>query len=178
MNIHSGRPKIGLALGGGVARGWAHIGAVRALIRAGYQPDIICGTSIGALVGGFHLAGHLDELEEWATSLSRRRMISYLDIMARGSGLIAGNRLEKLMREYINGITIEELKLPFAAVTTELATGHEIWLQQGSLVDAIRASYALPGVLHRFAITIAGSLTARWSIHFPFRFAAPLVHGW
>lgn len=140
------RPKIGLALGGGVARGWAHIGAVRALIRAGYHPDIICGTSIGALVGGFYLAGHLDELEQWARDLNRRRMISYLDVVTRGSGLIAGNRLEKLLREYINGVTIEDLDRPFAAVTTELATGHEIWLQEGSLVDAIRASYALPGV--------------------------------
>ena len=146
MNMHSGRPKIGLALGGGVARGWAHIGAVRALIRAGYQPDIICGTSIGALVGGFYLSGNLDDLEDWARSLNRRRMISYLDVFTRGSGLIAGNRLESLMREFINGVRIEDLKRPFAAVTTELATGHEIWIQEGPLVDAIRASYALPGV--------------------------------
>jgi NTE family protein len=140
------RPKIGLALGGGVARGWAHIGALRALLKAGYNPDIICGTSMGALVGGFYLAGHLNELEEWALALNKRRMISYLDVVTGGTGLIAGNRLEKLIREYINGVTIEDLDRPFAAVTTELATGHEIWLQEGALVDAIRASYALPGV--------------------------------
>lgn len=141
------RPKIGLALGSGVARGWAHIGALRALIKAGYMPDVICGTSIGALVGGFYLAGHLDELEEWARSLNKRKMVTLLNVMTRSTGgLVSGSQLEKLMREYIDGILIEELDRPFTAVAAELATGHEIWLQNGSLVDAIRASYALPGV--------------------------------
>lgn len=141
------RPKIGLALGSGVARGWAHIGALRALIRAGYMPDVICGTSIGALVGGFYLAGHLDELEDWARALNKRKMVTLLNVMTRSTGgLVSGGQLEKLMREFLNDITIEELDRPFAAVAAELATGHEIWLQNGSLVDAIRASYALPGV--------------------------------
>lgn len=141
------RPKIGLALGSGVARGWAHIGALRALIRAGYMPDVICGTSIGALVGGFYLAGHLDVLEEWARELNKRKMVTLLNVMTRSTGgLVSGGQLERLMRQYIDDITIEELDRPFAAVAAELATGHEIWLQNGSLVDAIRASYALPGV--------------------------------
>jgi len=144
------RPKIGLALGGGVARGWTHIGALRALTRAGFVPDIVCGTSIGAVVGGFYLAGHLDQLEEWARSLSKRRMISYLDIVTRGSGLFAGKKLEKLMRDYLGDITIEDLDRKFASVATEMATGHEIWIQSGSLVDAIRASYALPAVFPPF----------------------------
>lgn len=146
MHEPTKRPTIGLALGGGVARGWAHIGAIRALAEAGYEPDIICGTSVGALVGGFHLSGHLDELEDWARNLTRRRMISYLDVMTRGAGMISGNRLERLMRDYIHDTRIEDLDRGFAAVTTELATGHENWLQEGSLVDAIKASYALPGV--------------------------------
>lgn len=147
MNSPKVRPKIGLALGSGVARGWAHIGALRALTRAGYMPDVICGTSMGALVGGFYLAGHLDELEEWARALNKRKMIMFLNVMTRGAGgLISGPRLEKLLREYIDDTLIEDLDRPFAAVTTELATGHEIWLQKGCLVDAIRASYALPGV--------------------------------
>ncbi len=146
MHQYSSKPKIGLALGGGVARGWAHIGAVRALERAGFAPDIVCGTSIGALVGGFYLSGNLDQLEEWARSLNRRRLISYLDIVTKSSGLFGGKKLEKLMLKYINGITIEELDRPFAAVTTELATGHEIWIQNGSLAKGIEASYALPGV--------------------------------
>lgn len=140
------RPKIGLALGGGVARGWAHIGALRALERAGYVPDIICGTSIGAVVGGFYLSGHLDQIEEWARSLSRRRMMSYLDILTGGSGLFAGKKLESLMRNYLGDTRIEDLDGDFATVSAELATGHEIWIQEGSLVDAMRASYALPGV--------------------------------
>lgn len=147
---HPIRPKIGLALGGGVARGWTHIGALRALTRAGFTPDIVCGTSIGAVVGGFYLAGHLDELEEWARSLSKRRMISYLDVITRGSGLFAGKKLEKLMRDYLGDITIEDLDRKFASVATEMATGHEIWIQSGSLVDAIRASYALPAVFPPF----------------------------
>lgn len=111
------------------------------------MPDVICGTSIGALVGGFYLAGHLDELEDWARALNKRKMVSLLNVMTRSTGgLVSGGQLEKLMRDYIDDIQIEELDRPFTAVTTELATGHEIWLQKGSLVDAIRASYALPGV--------------------------------
>lgn len=146
MNEPMKPPKIGLALGGGVARGWAHIGAVRALNRAGIRADVICGTSIGALVGGFHLTGNLDQLEAWALNLTKRRMIGYLDVLTGGSGLFGGKKLEKVMRDFIHETKIEDLDRKFAAVTTELATGHEIWLQEGSLVDAIRASYALPGV--------------------------------
>jgi NTE family protein len=144
------KPVFGLALGGGIARGWTHIGVLRALTRAGFTPDIVCGTSIGAVVGGFYLSGHLDELEEWARSLSKRRMISYLDIITRGSGLFAGKKLENLMRDYLHETMIEELNGKFAAIATEMATGHEIWIQKGSLVDAIRASYALPAVFPPF----------------------------
>lgn len=140
------RFKIGLALGGGVARGWAHIGAIRALIKAGIQPDIVCGTSVGALVGGCYLAGRLDALETWARGLTKRRMLGYFDLLLGGSGIIGGKRLEKVMNRYMEGMTIEGLPKPFAAVTAELATGHEIWLQDGDLVEAMQAAYALPGV--------------------------------
>ncbi len=139
-------PKIGLALGGGVARGWAHIGVIHRLLEAGIKPDIICGTSIGAVVGGFYLANHLDTLEEWARVLTKRRLLAYLDLLSGSNGLVGGKRLERLMLQYLDGMKIEALPAPFAAVTAELATGHEIWVQNGSLVDAIRASYALPGV--------------------------------
>lgn len=139
-------PKIGLALGGGVARGWAHIGVIHRLLEAGIKPDIICGTSIGAVVGGFYLANHLDTLEEWARGLTKRRLLAYLDLLSGSNGLVGGKRLERLMLQYLDGMKIEALPAPFAAVTAELATGHEIWVQNGSLVDAIRASYALPGV--------------------------------
>ncbi|GAB4521969.1 MAG: patatin family protein [Parvularculaceae bacterium] len=140
------RARIGLALGGGVARGWAHIGAIRALIREGYEPDVVCGTSVGALVGGCYLAGKLDALEDWARSLTKRRMLGYFDLMLGGSGIIGGRRLEKVMKLHLDALAIEDLPKPFVAVTAELSTGHEIWLQEGDLVTAIQASYALPGV--------------------------------
>ena len=146
MNHAPRRPKIGLALGGGVARGWAHIGVMRALLKLGIVPDIICGTSVGALVGGCWLAGQLDALENWARGLTRRRMIGYLDVRLGGGGILGGQKLGKLLTQYLDDIRIETLEKPFAAVCTELATGHEIWLQRGSLADAIKASYALPGV--------------------------------
>lgn len=140
------RPKIGLALGGGAARGWAHIGALRALLRYGYEPDLVVGTSVGALVGGCYLAGALDPLEAWARSLTKRRMISYFDVMLNGSGIISGGRLEKVMRRYLEGKRIETLPKPFIAVATELATGHEYWMRDGDLIDSLQASFALPGV--------------------------------
>ncbi len=142
----STRPRIGLALGGGVARGWAHLGALHALREEGVHPDVICGTSVGALVGGAYLAGHLQTLEEWARSLNRRRMLGYFDLVLGGAGMIGGRRLAKTIERHLGDTRIEELPGRFAAVTSELATGHEIWVQDGSLSDAIQASYALPGV--------------------------------
>lgn len=140
------RPRIGLALGGGVARGWAHIGALRRLEELGFKPDIVCGTSVGALAGGFWLAGRLEGLEAWALALTKRRMLSYFDLMLNGSGLMGGAKLKASMEELIGGARIETLPAEFVAVTAELATGHEIWLRSGSLVEAIEAAYALPGV--------------------------------
>ncbi len=140
------KPKIGLALGGGVARGWAHIGALQALIKMGIEPDIICGTSVGALAGGAYLAGKLEVLEAWARSLTRRRMISYLDVRLGGSGILGGHRLARVLYEHLDDLRIEDLPKPFVTVCAELATGHEIWIRNGPLVEALRASYALPGV--------------------------------
>ncbi|HRE59562.1 MAG TPA: patatin-like phospholipase family protein [Micropepsaceae bacterium] len=140
------RPQIGLALGGGVARGWAHIGVLRTLIEAGFKPDIIAGTSIGAVVGGLYLAGRLDELENFARGLSGRSILSYTDFTLRGSSLISGEKLRKRMHEYIEGVLIENLDRHFIAIATELKTGHEAWLRSGPLTRALRASYALPGV--------------------------------
>lgn len=140
------RPKIGIALGSGVARGWAHIGVLKALSRAGIEPDIVSGTSIGALVGGCHLAGKIEPLEEFARGLNRRRLLGLVDFRFRSSGLIGDSKLEALMREHLGDLNIEDLDRTFVGVATELATGHEVWLREGSLVQAIRASYALPGV--------------------------------
>lgn len=138
--------KIGLALGGGAARGWAHIGVLRALEKAGIKPDIIAGTSIGAVVGGCYAAGHLDQLEYFARELTVRRVFGYLDFNFAGTGLISGQRLCERLEAHLTGMTIEELPRRFTAVATEIGTGHEVWLSRGALVNAMRASYALPGI--------------------------------
>ena len=140
------RMKIGLALGGGAARGWAHIGVLRALHDAGIVPDIIAGTSIGAVVGGCFAAQKLDAVEEFARELTRRKVFGYLDFNFTGSGLITGQRLCARLEEALGNTTIEQLDGAFTAVATEIGTGHEVWLSRGHLVSAMRASYALPGI--------------------------------
>jgi NTE family protein len=141
-----GEYKIGLALGGGAARGWSHIGVLRTLAKAGIHPDIIVGTSIGAVVGGCYVAGELDELETFARSLTRRKVLGFLDFNFTGAGLINGDRLCNQLDTKLQGRTIEGLPRKFAAVATEMGSGHEVWLSRGSLSDAMRASYALPGI--------------------------------
>ncbi len=138
--------KIGLALGGGVARGWAHIGVLRTLEAAGIVPDIVVGTSIGSVVGGCYVANELDELEDFARSLTRRKVLGYLDFNFAGSGLITGKRLNERLDIKLRALEIEKLQRKFVAVATEIGTGHEVWLSRGKLVDAMRASYALPGI--------------------------------
>lgn len=138
--------KIGLALGGGAARGWAHIGVLKALNAAGIKPDIIAGTSIGAVVGGCYAANHLDSLEGFARELTPRRIFGYLDFNLAGNGLIGGQRLCERLDKHLGQRRIEELDTRFTAVATEIGTGHEHWLSRGKLVDAVRASYALPGI--------------------------------
>jgi NTE family protein len=140
------RPSIGLALGGGAARGFAHIGVLRTLIQNGIKPDVIVGTSIGAVVGGCYAAGHLDPFEDWGRNLTTRGVLGYLDISLGGSGIIGGGRLAARLEETLGDRSIEELPGHFATIATELGTGHEIWLTRGRLVDALRASYALPGI--------------------------------
>lgn len=146
-HIKNGRrhPPLGIALGGGVARGWAHIGAIRALIEAGIRPDIVTGTSIGALVGAAYLSGNLDALENWARALTRNRMLSYMDVRWGGAGLMRGDRIGKVLNHYMGDVRIEELDRKYAAVACDLRTGYEVWFQDGPIVPALRASYALPG---------------------------------
>jgi NTE family protein len=138
--------KIGLALGGGVARGWAHIGVLKALAAAGIKPDIVAGTSIGAVVGGCYVADQLASLEEFARELTKRRVFGYLDLNLTGTGLINGQRLGERLERALGDVRIEDLSRRYTAVATEIGSGHEVWLQRGRLVDAMRASYALPGV--------------------------------
>jgi len=152
------RPVIGLALGGGAARGFAHIGMLRTLIAHGILPNIVVGTSIGAVIGGAYAAGHLDKLEEWARSLQPRNIFSYLDIRLNGSGLIGGTKLAAELETSIGQTLIEDLPIKYATVATEVRTGHEIWLTHGRMVDAMRASYALPGI---FSPVLVGD---RWLV--------------
>src|SRR6201986_131002 len=140
------RPVIGLALGGGAARGFAHIGIVRTLIAHGIVPNVVVGTSIGAVVGGAYAAGHLDTLEQWARSLQRGKIFGFADIRLNGSGLIGGDKLAAQLEAAMGATLIEDLPIKFATVATEVRTGHEIWLTHGRMVDAMRASYALPGI--------------------------------
>lgn len=139
------RPKIGLALGSGSARGWAHIGVIRALERAGISPEIVCGTSIGALVGASYAAGKLDRLEPWVKGLTWQSVWSMLDLKM-GGGLIEGSKLVNFFRSKFDDTGIENLPKTFACVATELVSGREIWLREGSVVDAVRASIAMPGL--------------------------------
>ena len=108
----TGRPSIGLALGSGVGRGWAHIGVLRALERAGIHADVITGTSAGALVGGVYLAGHLDMLADWTLSLNRRRLMRYVDLNFAEGGLIGGRRLTRLLQENIGDLELAALPRP------------------------------------------------------------------
>ncbi len=138
--------KIALALGSGVARGFAHIGAIKTLNKYGVYPDIVTGTSIGALVGGCYLAGRLEELEDWACNLNRMKVFSYLDLKIRSAGLIGGKKIDNLLRDRLGNIDIEELPKPFLCIASDMVTGHEVWLKQGNLVDVMKASFAMPGI--------------------------------
>ena len=140
------RPLIGLALGAGAARGWAHIGAIRCLTEAGITPDIVCGTSVGALVGGFYAAGKLDILEQWAHRLTLGQMVRYLNVPL-GSHLFGKANLFRELGKSCLGVAIEDMATPFAAVATELDSGKEMVVRSGSLFRAVLASSAYPGLL-------------------------------
>jgi NTE family protein len=136
---------VGLALGSGSARGWAHIGVIRALEGAGVCPDLVCGTSIGALVGAAYAAGELDRFEQWVRGLGVKDMVGFMDVSLR-NGLFRGGRLMDFLRQNWADGPIEGLPVPFAAVATSLHDGAEVWLRRGSTLDAVRASIALPGL--------------------------------
>jgi NTE family protein len=141
--------RIGLALGSGAARGWGHIGVLRTLAAAGIEPDIVCGTSIGALVGAAYVDGDLDRLEDWVRSLTMQTVVSFLDVSLDG-GLIKGEKLIEFFRDHFVDRDIRELPRPYGAVATDLESGREIWLREGPVSDAVRASIALPGLFTPF----------------------------
>ena len=144
--LTNSRPRrLALVLGSGSARGWAHIGVIRALEEAGIRPDVICGSSIGALVGAAYAAGELDRFEAWVCSLNLRDVVSLMDFRLNG-GMLKGERLMGFFRKNFLDCPIEDLDLPFAAVATDLHSGQEVWLKDGSTTDVVRASIALPGL--------------------------------
>ncbi len=140
------RHKLGIALGGGGARGWAHIGVLKALEDMGIKPDIIAGTSIGAIAGGCYAANELEHLNHFATHLTRRKVLGFLDLNLTGNSLITGRRICTSLEAHLKHLRIEKLEKKFVAVATEMSSGHEVWMNKGHLVEAMRASYALPGI--------------------------------
>ena len=140
------RPRIGLALGSGSARGWSHIGVIEALAEAGIEPDIVCGSSIGAIVGAAYVAGELPTLKDFAQSLTWREIARLLDVRLSGGGLIGGQEIVALFRRMKISAPIASYAKPFAAIATDLGTGREIWLREGPIDEAVRASISLPGI--------------------------------
>ena len=150
MNLFNGKkrafPKIGLALGSGSARGWAHIGVIQALEEAGINVDYVAGTSIGALVGAAYAAGNIDVLRDIALQLNWKQIFYFFDIVFPKSGLIDGKKIADFIRNNMQERNIEELSLPFRAVSTDLAKGCEVVIHEGDIVEAIRASISIPGI--------------------------------
>ena len=141
------QPKIGIALGSGSAKGWAHIGVLQGLAEQGIRPDIVAGCSVGAFVGAAYAAGNLERLVKWVDGFSNWDLVSFMDLSWGGGGLFTGEKVFDEAQSMLGPSTIEELDIAFTAVATELYTGNEIWLQRGSLRDAVRASCSIPGLL-------------------------------
>lgn len=138
---------IGIALGSGSARGWAHIGVLRGLGELGLKPDVIAGTSVGAIVGAIYASGHLRIFERWVRGLTRREVISLLDLSVGGAGgFFEGRRLANLFVATFGDLQFDQLRRPLGVVATDLYTGREHWLREGSVIEALRASIALPGL--------------------------------
>ena len=145
MNIEL---NIGLALGSGSSRGWSHIGIINELSKLGIKPNIVCGTSVGAMVGAAYVMGNIVKLETWACSLTKLDVARFLDINTSMTGFVHAKRFHDYLNENIAGDedVIEDLSKVYAAVSTDLETGREVWLTKGSLVQAVWASMSMPGL--------------------------------
>ncbi|WP_343082159.1 patatin-like phospholipase family protein [Ostreiculturibacter nitratireducens] len=140
------RPRIGLALGAGGARGWCHIGVLRGLAELGVEPDMVAGCSMGALVAAAWAAGRLDQLEDWALSLNRRRFVGLVDVKLTSGGLVEGREIANVLGEIGVPDRFEDMSKPFVAIATDMESGREVWIDKGSTHSAVRASVAVPGV--------------------------------
>jgi NTE family protein len=142
------KPKIGLALGSGASRGWSHIGVIKTLLKEGIEPDIVCGTSVGAIIGGSYVAGNLDKLEQWVLDSTPSDVRQFFKIWFSESSFADTKRLSWFLHKYVAAadLRIEDMPKVFGAVATSLDTGREVWFKEGVLADAVRASMAMPGL--------------------------------
>lgn len=141
-----------LALGSGGARGYAHVGVIEALRARDYEVVGVSGSSMGALVGGLHAAGRLDEFSEWAKSLTQRTILRLLDPSISAAGVMRAGKILDAVRDILGPVAIEDLRIPYTAVATDLLAGKSVWFQRGPLDEAIRASIAIPGVIAPHAV--------------------------
>lgn len=140
--------KVHLILGSGGARGLAHIGVIQQLEKDGYQIDKITGCSMGAMIGGLYAAGKLDEYQQWITELDKFDVLRFLDItLSSRNGIVKGDKIMDRLRDWVGNVEISKLPIPFTAVATDIIDGKEVWIDRGDLIDAIRASISVPGVL-------------------------------
>jgi NTE family protein len=148
MRITTADLKIGLALGSGSSRGWSHIGIINALTELGIEPDVICGTSVGAMVGGAYITGNLEKLENWSLSVTKFDVARFLKFNASLTGFVNVNRFHQFLNDNVadDDAVIEHQSRIFAAISTDLETGREVWLTSGSLLQAIWASMSFPGL--------------------------------
>ncbi len=148
MSSTPSAPVLGLALGSGASRGWSHIGTIKALVDAGLEPGVVCGTSVGAMMAGAYLTGNLDKLEQWVLGISRAELYRFFGIRFSNAGFVNMERMNAFIRDYVapEGTNIEDLPKPYAAVATDLDNGREVWFRRGPLADAINASMAMPGM--------------------------------
>jgi NTE family protein len=148
VNSFDAKPKVGIALGSGASRGWSHIGIIKALLHEGIEPDIICGASVGAMIGACYLSGNLEKLEKWVLGSTRTDVFRFFNVKLGQSGFVDSDRLRNFLHENVaqEELDIEDMPKPYAAVATDLENGREVWLQKGNLLDAVRASMALPGL--------------------------------
>ena len=160
MNDMPRKNRIGLALGSGASRGWSHIGIIKALSEQGIEPDVICGTSVGAIIGASYVAGNMQKLEDWVLSSSRSDVLKFFEVKVPQSGFVDTKRLSWFLHNYVaaEDRSIEALDRTFGAVATDLDTGREVWLTEGGLADAVRASMAMPGLFP--AVRVGG----RWLV--------------
>jgi NTE family protein len=151
------RRQIGIALGAGAARGWSHIGVLQELAEHGIHPDIVAGTSIGAVVGGCYASGKLAEIEAFARSLTTKAVLSLMDVSFSGVGILTGRKLRERLEETIGSRTFADLDKAFGVVATECGSGNEVWVTKGDVARAVRASYALPGIFEPVNIWVPTS---------------------